>query len=469
MQTFHFRLAVTGAALCVALGVAGCTTYEPRPLDLDAHREAWSSRIASDEAVQAFAAELVSAGHAEASGFDADDGLDASEAELVALVYNPDLRLARLRAGVASATAEHAGKWDDPELSLDVLRVTESVANPWVIGTGLSITLPISGRLEAEKSRADAAMRAELERVVEAEWDVRHEVRLACLEWSSRVLRQRELEEFLGSLGGLVDSTGRLAEAGEMVRTEAALFSIEQAQREHELRRVRGLVAEGEQRLRSLMGLAPGAPVTLVPSLELPGGGAIHSETPEGHPSLSRLRVEYEVAEQTLRREIRKQYPDLTIGPLYESDEGQSKIGLLAGIPIPILNANAQGIAGAEGERELARAMFETEYERLTGTMAEARTRAASLGLERELLVGEMAPLVDRQLEDARRLLELGEGGGLVLLESLVRAHDTKMRLIDVRRDEAMAHAALVHLVGPPAITQTTGDGPSETGDEGTP
>jgi len=91
------------------------------------------------------------------------------------------------------------------------------------------------------------------------------------------------------------------------------------------------------------------------------------------------------------------------------------------------------------------------------------------LGEERALMVEQVAPLIDRQLEDARRLLGLGEGGGLVLLESLVRAHDTKMRLIDVWHDEARAHATISYLAGPATRIESTDDKSAEPADEATP
>ena len=62
---------------------------------------------------------------------------------------------------------------------------------------------------------------------------------------------------------------------------------------------------------------------------------------------LRQLREEYEVAEHALHREIRKQYPDLTIGPLYETDQGQSRLGFLGATPLPLLNATRPGIAEA--------------------------------------------------------------------------------------------------------------------------
>lgn len=370
---------------------------------------------------------------------------------MIALVYNPDLRMARLEAGVALATAEHAGRRDDPQLSVDLLRITQSVPDPWIVGVGLGITLPISGRLEAEKDRADAVYEAKLLAIVEAEWKTRHQVRLAWLAWSAARVTLEQQSQLIDTIGALVDATSKLAEAGELPATEAGLFAIERMQRRYELRRLQGEVAVAEQRLRALMGLSPQAPLQLNPQVlgvETKGDKS-EKRSVDGNPTLARLKQEYEVAEQTLLREVRKQYPDLTIGPVVENEEGQSRIGLGGGIPIPILNANKQGIAEGKAKRELARAAYETEYERLTGTLAQTQAKAKALTEERELVADEMAPLVDSQVMRARKLLDLGEGGGLVLLESLVRAHETKLHLIEVRLDEAHAYAELQHLAGP--------------------
>jgi cobalt-zinc-cadmium efflux system outer membrane protein len=433
----------------LAVVLAGCQSYEPEPLDLAAHREGWLARAPGDEPVRAFADRLAVSGRP--TSFDPADGLSLDEGEIVALVFNPDLRLARLRAGVAAASAEHAGLWEDPQFSIDVLRVIENVSSPWVIMPGLGFTIPISGRLEAEQARADAVLAAELSRVAEREWGVRVEVRREWLRWSAARLGAERTERLLTSIESLVASTGRLADAGEMPRPEAALFGIEEASQRLALARFRGEAARSEQRLRSLLGLSPEAPVELIPTVVL-------GDEPEAlaadaladrNPTLARLRNEYEIAEAMLWREVRKQYPDLTIGPLYESDQGQSRIGFLGSIPLPILNANKRGIAEARAERELARAAFETEYERLAGSLAATRAELAARREQREIIESEMVPLVDRQLGDARRLLELGEGGGLVLLESLTRASQIQIGLIDARLGESLAVADLAELVGP--------------------
>ena len=440
---------IRGSLAVVGLSVvlSGCQSYQPRPLDPEEHRAQWLERSPQSAGVVEFAQQLADSGDP-VSAYDPSDGITCAEAELIALVFNPELRLARLRAGVTAATAEHAGLWDDPEFSIDVLRITESVSNPWVITPGLAFTIPISGRLEVEKSRADAALRAELTRVAQDEWRVRHEVRQGWLTWSAALLRAQETSRLIESMSGLTDSTTRLAEAGELPRTEAALFVIERSQRQQERTRLEGEASVAEQRLRMLLGLSPDAPIELLPSIDVPEDSTERRDVASSL-ELRRLREEYEVAEHALHREIRKQYPDLTIGPLYETDQGQSRIGFLGAIPLPVLNANRQGIAEATAERELARAAYATTAEQLEGSLAVARAQSRMLQAEYEELSSVIGPMIDRQVTDATRLVELGEGGGLVLLESLIRSHDTKLNIIDLRRDLALAAAEERFLHGP--------------------
>ena len=447
------RVGVPGLA---AAALASCQSYEPRPLDPAAHREAWHGRTLEDGSLRDFLDRLDRNRGEQVAEFDPGDGLSLREGQLVALVFNPGLRLARLRVGRAAATADHASLWADPKLSVSLLRITESVPDPWIINpASLTFSIPLSGRLAAEQGLADATHRVAQHRALEAEWSVWHEVRRAWVEWSAARLRVEETERLVAAMDTLVQTASQLAESGELQRTEASLFSVEQAQRRNRLRRLRGDVAAAEQRLRAHMGLAPEAPVTLHPSLALPSGSpaaeASPAEIAERNPSLARLREEYEVAEETLRREIARQVPDLTLGPAFESEEGQSRVGFLGAIPLPFLNANRQAIAEARVGREIAGAALETEYESLIGRWAAASARASALAEQRADMEQVLVPLVDRQLEDALRLMRLGEGTSLVLLASLTRAQETKLDLIGTRSAEALARAQLEYLTGPPA------------------
>ena len=84
------------------------------------------------------------------------------------------------------------------------------------------------------------------------------------------------------------------------------------------------------------------------------------------------------------------------------------------------------------------------------------RARLDGTRSRRQLIDSNVVPLVDRQIKDARRLLELGEGGSLVLLESLVRAHEAKLDLIEVRLEESTSQNEIRHLLGPDRLAATT-------------
>src|SRR5688500_11327643 len=130
--------------LCLlAAALAGCQQYRPSPLDLGGHPSRLSARDAAAPEVAEYAAGLAALGDAAPEPFDAGDGLSLREAEVVALFFNPKLRLARLKAKVPLVGAKEAGRWEDPELGIDGERILESVEHPWVLAGTLSFTIQI--------------------------------------------------------------------------------------------------------------------------------------------------------------------------------------------------------------------------------------------------------------------------------------------------------------------------------------
>lgn len=439
------RIAAASSAILL---LAGCQTFESKPLSLSAHDQKWRAQGPSDEKVHTFAKRLAKTPSG-ATVFDPSNGISIDEGKMIALVYNPDLRVTRLKAGVAKAVADHAGLWDDPELSLDVLKITENVPDSWIVGSSLAFTLPLSGRLSAEKRLAEASMYAELDRVAESEWQVTNDLQKVWVEWSALHTELKQTRTILETLSSIVKSTSLLAEQGEIPKTEAGLFTLEQTSRRVELKRLEGEVNAQEQEIRSLLGISPGASIRLVPLLAVASWQPSEDRLRYNNPTINRLRREYEVSERTLIREIRKQYPDLVLGPQAESDEGQSRIGFIGAIPLPILNANKGGIAKARAERQVAQAAFETEYERKVGKLAALRVRLRGIQAQQSSIEKDLIPMVDRQASDARNLVELGEGGSLVLLESLVRAHEAKLKIINIQLQQSQAETDIQFLLGP--------------------
>lgn len=435
--------------------MAGCRTYQPRPLDLAAHREAWLARAADAPEVAEFARRLAEREGPPQGPLDPADGLSVHEGEIVALVYNPDLRIARLRAGVTRAAADHAGLWDDPELGFEVGRMLEDASKPWRFISSAMLTLPISGRLEAERARAGAEHAAALLRIHEQEWQTRMELRRAWARWSALSDRADVEREHLSRLERLVGLVEGLERAGEMPRIEAALFRIELATRRSSLDQTIGQRDAAALEIRRILGLTPDSELVLIPGVPR----AVTDIDPadaswvERHPTLAAAAAEYQTAERTLALEIRRQYPDLSIGPGFESDRGDEMVMIGLSLPIPLWNRNRQGIATAEAQREAARAAYEIAYERLVNDLAAARVEHRTARQRRDVLEREIVPLVDEQYAAARRIAELGEVDTFLLLESVSRQREAMLDLIEAQLEERIAEIRLQELVGPTTPT----------------
>lgn len=435
----------------------GCQSYERRPLDLARHHAQFLARSPESPEVRLFAQTLAARStetQETPPNFDPSDGITCGEAEVLAVVFNAELRLARLRAGVTRASADYAGLWEDPTFGVDLVRIVESTPEPWKVTAGVGLTIPISGRLEIERQRAGAEHAVELARVAQREWQVRMSVRRAWCEWSAMEAQIAVMRDFVFRVGQILSVVDMMEQAGEMTRAEARLFRIEKATKAADLAVLESRARETELALRQLMGLSPSAALELRAS----GVGPTRS-TERSTPGLAELErrnpamlvagLEYEVAERSLELEIRKQYPDLHIGPGIGREDGQEQVQVGLSLPLPLLNANRQGIAEASAKRELARAAVEATLEQATTSLRAAEVRLAAAARRRLTLESEVVPLVDAQYSDARQLARLGEVNALVLLESLTRQQEAKVGLVEAARDEAMAAVELDEIMGP--------------------
>ena len=445
------------SALAVCL--SACQSYEERPLDSAAHIEAWSTRDLDNSSLEESLEFAQTSLPISSAGFDSTDGLTLHEGRLAALAYNPRLRIARLEVERALASAAHSGLWEDPEYSLETLKESGAGHDSRGSLSTLTFSIPVFGRTGAQQAKAGAELHATRLKNHATEWDIWHELSREWVEWSAIKARQVQTVKTLQAIDDLVGRTALLAQAGELLPTEAGLFVIEKAQLQSQITTLDASARMKERILLALMGLPPGAERQLIPSLDGPLHGPIRdilSALSTQNPRLAQLSAEYELAEATLRHEVNKQRPDITLGPAFETDSGQSRIGLLGGLPIPLLNANKRAIEEARSAREVARDRVEAEHESLLGRASAAASHVMDLVSLRRDLEQTLAPLLDRQVADASRLHQLGEGDILVLLESLTRSHQTRLDAIDARAEEALSRHLLSHILGPiPLQAQT--------------
>jgi len=438
------------AASLATFVLSGCVSYEPSPINLETYDQDWLKRSLDPANLQPFAQAM---GSAIPSG--EGEGLTLNDAIVVALYGNPSLRHVRLEAGVELASANHAGLWDDPELSFDLMRNVDTGSDPWIYGASLGFTVPLSGRLDVERDQAWSDYESAWYDVVIAEWEMIRSLTRDWAQWSATWQQVRLMFSVIQDLDALIESANSLVELGAMAPAEARLLEIERMQHGMAMVRLEFLAEQQKRALIATMGLRPGVLYTLIPQVQMPEVDVdTQSPSPQTHPRVLGAMAAYEQAEQTLRREMFKQYPDLTIGPAFENEEGQSRIGLGFGIPLPILNANVQGIAEATAAREAAHAQVDLTYQEAAAELDEAAANLRAATRMRVLVETELLPLTAKQVEEAQRLLELGEIDVLLLSRAVAAAADARLMLFELLAEETQAALDYEILTNPRWATQ---------------
>lgn len=426
-------------SLLLALAAGGCATYEAQPLRPAEVLSELSERRAHRGVESA--------------------ALSREDARAAALLFNPALRTARLRAQVPVLSATKAGLWDDPTLSFDVMRIIKSVEEPWIIGTSLAFTLPLSGRLNAEKTKASAEGCAALVGAWAAEQELLRDLDVA---WAEAAAARDALETVRLSsreLSEVVGLTARRAEAGELIAAEALPFSVAGARSQLAANESAARLAEAEAHLRALMGFVPDAPVVFDPAPvnESAPPPLTREDLLARHPLIAVRDAEYAAAEQSLRLEIRRQYPDLNLGPAFGIEDGTTRAGLGFSLPLPFLNANKRAIAEADAERSAARGAWEEAVHSALAEDAAVRAKLAAATQQREDLAARVLPQSQAHLVAAKRLAEAGEPNALLLLEALQTQLEVDLQRIEVDAEIARLKAALRAMAPEPMPAVTKG------------
>jgi cobalt-zinc-cadmium efflux system outer membrane protein len=421
--------AVPGLVLIAGLALAaGCSSYQRQPLIADEYQRILAERKPESQVVR----KAISS-----TSYTPEDGLTLAEAEQACLFLNPRLRVARRQAEVPLAAKKYAGLWEDPEVGGDVLRILENIDEPWIAGSSLAFTIPISGRLEVLQEKANAEVRAARIEAWTIEQETIMELRTTWADWSAESQSLEVSGDLLKRLNEVVAITTAREEIGELMPSEAVTFRMAQARLRLDIEQLEATERQSRLRLYALLGFTPQAHVVLISQ-----NAVIPAEpktSPEdiyiSNPSVTLAAARYEVTEKSLRLEIRRQFPDITLGPAYENEEGMHRLGIGFSIPIPILNANRQSIAKADAMREAARAVWEQAVEEAQSQLAQANASLEAARRRHEVLGKTVAPLAELQIETARSLAEIGEINTLLLLQALQSEREAALDLIEAQGD----------------------------------
>lgn len=415
MKKFHIK--VFYVMVLAAIFVTGCRSYEEKPIDWEKEAQAGKTNVIYITKLE-----------------------DASN---LALIGNRELNMMRLKAGGSAKIAKESGWWDDPEFDFDLMRIVNPSSHPFLGGGSIAFTIPLSGALKLDKKAAEAYAEADAADIRSAESDVAAEARKAAIRLCALRRRGKMLVDWRHDERAerARRNVKRLHEAGEVSASELAGLRRKMHTLRHEIMENAKETTAAEIDFLRLLGLRPGCRIELKIAEENNVAKPSKDDDPlelVKHPKVVAALVRLGGTEHALKAEIRRQYPDLKLGPAYVNEEGLDRFGIVAGLSIPLWNRNRKGIAEAEAARDEARLEAIDTWRKLVCDGAEARANLT------ELLAHPPVPSSEREHTDA-----LADAGELTPMEYLaVRDEIMEFELADVewRRDVALAVAELERL-----------------------
>jgi CRISPR system Cascade subunit CasA len=418
------------AAACIAL--AGCAHYVAAPVQADRFAQTYDARRLPETPV----------------------GQAWSDAALLraALERSPEAR-ASASAYRAARAAAKASRTPPPISLLMVAEYSRDAGGttPWLYSGLLDIPLDYGTKRSARVNAADMAALQALYDYAEAAWALRGALVHAHIERLA-VDRERQLAEQAVRLRR--DRAAKLEQrirSGEDARPAGVTAQVELAAAQRRLQDLSTLRAQTDNALARALGV----PVVAVQSITLeplpdfapapaPADLAVwRREASLRRRDVLRAVAEYDIAEQGLKLEVAKQYPDIQIGPGYTFERGEHKIPFDLTLILPPLDLNRANIQSAEAKRALAASKLDAAQAAVLTTVDQsaAALAGAAAGLARAR--DQDLPLALRVDAAAREALALGELDRLDQEAAEAAAIDARIAALDAWRLAWIAAADL--------------------------
>ena len=424
------------AAVLTAL--SGCATYTEQPLVPTEELQLLSSRVEDDITVERTGPWLDSWFPLEPQVV-IDDGLTIGEANALALFYAPAIREARANASIAGARVLQAGLLPNPQFFMGPMITTE--VQDLLFPAQLMWELPIWGEQSAESDLAVAQLTQRDLMAIDVEIDTLIAVRAAFIRLQRLEGERAVFEAVTESAERIVEWVERLQDFGQLDIVALYLARAERDQAREALELARADATSARRDLLSTLGLLPTAPVEIQygDAATLPELQEMQQDTLFRLPELRAAEAAYAASEAKLRLEISRQYPAISLGPVYEYDRVEHAIGLGLGVTIPLFDRNQGNIAAAAESRERARMRFSNTL--LSASHAEAEARIRLDAAERILQVYRTGAM--RQVQDAADALEVrlraGQADVIEMLAAQRAIGEARARVLELEETVATA------------------------------
>lgn len=437
------------AAVAAAAAMTGCASYTAKPIEPAVTSAALERRTLTDPKLARLIAEVLPDRAADPGAL----AWDLSTLTLAALYFHPEIEVSRAKLALARAGVRTARQTPNPTFSFQPGQYPALIdASAWTIGFIVNVVLETAGKREKRIEIARNLVEAARQDVATVAWQVRGGVRSALLDlWAAE--GRRQLMERRQSVQSQIVSLleGRFA-SGDASSLDVARERIALSQATLALRDSERQAADARARLATAVGVPVRALEAVLLSLAafdipvgVPQGTELEANSLRRHALQERtdvlgLLAEYDAAQSSLRFQIAKQYPDLTLGPSYTYDQGFDLYSLSLQVELPIFNQNQGPIAEAEARRREAGARFVALQAKVIGEID--RARIAYLAAVRSVATADdLIRDQTRQQQRIERAYRLGETDRLSPLTANVERAVVELARFEaiVQQREALA------------------------------
>jgi outer membrane protein TolC len=402
--------------------LCACATYQPAPLKPDEAVHEFDGRTLSNPELCVY----LRANSGIRPSICPPAHWNVANLTLAGFFYSPGLAVAEAQLKVAQAAIITAGERLNPSLGIGTAYAATAVPNfaPWALGaSSLNFPIETAGKRGYRVAQAERLADAISIGVGEAAWRVRSTVRTALLNY---VIAHREYDlarAYEVASERIAQLLQERIDAGAASAPELNLALANLAAAKLKAAKAQSSVPETLNSLATALGVPISAlqDVRFVwPDLEHPPDGS--SLTPAhlqrlallDRLDLRRVLAQYAAADEALKLEIARQYPDINLAGGYSWEVNENIFELLPVVTLPVMNQNQGPIAEARAKRAQVAAQFIALQDsviaqangvlmRYRGALAALREASRSLAFSEERLTG------------MRRAADLGDIDALTL------------------------------------------------------
>lgn len=440
---------ITSLLLCSLL-ITGCgyQKYQAQPLQLSDGTVSLRTHDTGDAGFQAYMRE---------EGY-ADLPAQWGWRELLhsSFYFHPDLNVARSQLKIAMAGITTAGQRPNPSISAGAGRRNEPEV-PEVYSLGFNIPIETAGKRQARIDMAEALSADSRLNIAQTAWMLRQRLLLSWIEFNAAQQNLAILQQENRLREQIVTMLQQRLEAGMVSSVELSNARLQWQRIQQSLVLEQGRIEELQTQLASNAGL----PVDKFRSLSLQSDDTAtlmqaqhnidiaNALNPSAQDAALRNRLDiraglarYAASEARLRLEIARQYPDISLSPAYNYEEGFHIWSLGINSLLNVMHRNQGQIAEATALRENEAAQFEALQARVIASMDSARSRYRA-ALQALSQAGELYQTLQQQAILAGQRFELGYADRLELVTQQLESLLAKQNLISAEYQVQRAAAAL--------------------------